>query len=164
MYGFEINADLVQIYLAFEFGKFWAETTEIEWFNRCVLTAGIISNTHLRNAVVISIFTQFASTKLENVISVVDKARKIPKDVILSRMTGLTLEIIPKFLDLCLSLLDFLVTDPVSTCDMMLGAIQESLRNNYLQSSISKSYYDDAIGTMMENLKPDLLLSRYRFI
>jgi hypothetical protein len=53
------------------------------------MTTGIISNVNLRNAVIVTVFSHFMVTKLENIINLIEKARKLPRDVIFKRMVGL---------------------------------------------------------------------------
>ena len=175
LYGCSINTDLLQVYLAFEFGKIWGSSQDIAWLNRCVLTVGIISSVNLRNTVVLATFFQFFGTKLENIIDIVEKARRVPKDTICIRMCGLDgkfnslnfsfkkiVTTIKVFLDLCLSLLEFLTIDSYSTRSYMLGSIEqvlemnsESLENskNILFPKFNKKiYFNDALGTMIDML------------
>ena len=61
----------------------------LDWLQRCVVTAGIVGSANLRNALSLTLFSQFMSTKLENLIGIIDKARKIPSQQILTRTCGL---------------------------------------------------------------------------
>jgi hypothetical protein len=152
-YGYVINMDLLQVYLVFEFGKLWVQKSDLEWLNRCVMTAGIISSFNLKNSVLISTFSQLFSTKLENIVAVLEKARRVPNDVIFTRMCGMDIPTVKNFLDLCLSLLEFIQEDEYTTNSCMVKAIEDAMRLSTKETVRKKSYYDDAVGIMLETLQ-----------
>lgn len=77
------------VIILLDFVRPTSNSAMIEWLERCVMTTGIISSVNLRNAVILALFSQLLATKLENIISLVEKARKLPRDVIFKRMVGL---------------------------------------------------------------------------
>ncbi|KAJ8326543.1 hypothetical protein QVD99_006734 [Batrachochytrium dendrobatidis] len=148
------ETDLGLIYISFYYADQWIETSETDALSRAVCFAQSVSSSILQQGLLLALFNHCFSTKLRNIIDMIEKARRVPKDVMCERLCGMPAAKVSCFLEICIQLLEALdIPGEAATLEDIEKCIcQLVFKDSVLTSNAQREFLNGACGMMMLSL------------
>ncbi|KAJ1341660.1 hypothetical protein BSLG_003772 [Batrachochytrium salamandrivorans] len=153
------KADLVLVYLVFQYANLWIQNFEHDALVQAVGLAQEIHSSALKGGVLLALFSHSFATKFRNIIDMVEKARRVPKDLICERICGMSAVNISSFLLILKQLLE--VLDASVTTVQTAREIVKCIHHLIFSTSVSSpeaqyAYMNDACGLIVAEMENEI--------
>ncbi|KAL2913686.1 hypothetical protein HK105_206846 [Polyrhizophydium stewartii] len=142
------------VYLIFAYADRWTQQSDVDGLRLAITLAQFVTPASLQQAILLVLFTQCVSTKLFNLIDVVEKARRMPKDQISKALTESSpVATAQRFLAACMSLLEMLeAAEPVQIGQMKTQVRAAAFGAQESTLQMEREWLDGVFGMVLSSL------------